>query len=401
MRRPLTTVLVAAVLALSPGIVAAQPARALGVLDASVPFQCWWRSAAGAIRLGEIVEVMLTCAADEADDRRVVPDESRLTVAAIQMAPFEIVGGDHPPDLHSGGRRFFEYRYQLRLIDADVIGRDVKLPPLSIPYRIESRAGAGATLAGRDLVHVMPPLAFRVVSQVPTDATDIRDAGDAGLGRIDALRFRASAFRVAALFLAGLALVVALTALPGILGRLRGGRARRSAGVSEAVVLHTAARRLAEVIDAHPTGDLDAAALADAHHLVRLVAAVALGLGVRQAALARHQGVTEGRVLVRGWLGRARAAVTSNVTAEATTRALDALTPQTSARDRMRLEGLRDALALLTKARYGTEAAPDQADVLAALRVARDAARDLAGERRWRLRPIGSPAAASAVRDLS
>ena len=118
----------------------------------------------------------------ERDDVRAVPDESRLTVAAIQLAPFEIVGGSDPPDMRSGDRRFFERRYQIRIIDADVIGRDVKLPPLAIPYRVESRVGAGSTLAGRDLVHLMPQLVFRVVSQVPADATDIRDASDAGLG---------------------------------------------------------------------------------------------------------------------------------------------------------------------------------------------------------------------------
>ena len=77
-----------------------------------------------------------------------MPDESRLTVAAMQLAPFEIVGGDHPPDLRAGDRRFFQYRYRLRLIDADVIGRDVKLPPLAIPYRVQSRVGAGCD-AGR------------------------------------------------------------------------------------------------------------------------------------------------------------------------------------------------------------------------------------------------------------
>ena len=62
-------------------------------------------------------------------------------MAAIQLTPFEIVGGSHPPDMRSDDRRFFEYRYQLRIIDADVIGRDVKLPPLAIPYRVESRVG--------------------------------------------------------------------------------------------------------------------------------------------------------------------------------------------------------------------------------------------------------------------
>ncbi len=238
MRRPLRWWLVATLLTMwAPAASAQPPGRPASAVDASVPFQCWWRSGTGALRLGEIVEVALTCAAYEGDDLRAVPDESRLTVAAIQMAPFEIVDGDHPPDLRAGGRRIFEYRYRLRLIDADVIGRDVKLPPLAIPYRVESRVAAGATMAGRDLVHLMPQLVFRIVSQVPADATDIRDSGDATLGRIDALRFRASAFRIAALMLGGLALVVALSAGPALLVRLRGGRARRVTGVSEAAVL--------------------------------------------------------------------------------------------------------------------------------------------------------------------
>ena len=206
----------------------------------------------GAIRLGEIVEVSLTCAVLERDDVRAVPDQSRLTVAAIQMAPFEIVGGSDPPDLRSGDRRFFERRYQIRIIDPDVIGRDVKLPPLAIPYRVESRVGAGSTLTGRDLVHLMPQLVFRVVSQVPADATDIRDASDAGLGRIDALSFRASAFRVAALILAGLAVIVALSALPGLLGRLRGDRRRAVAPVSDHAVLQAVAKRLG-ALDRRPS----------------------------------------------------------------------------------------------------------------------------------------------------
>ena len=281
----------------------------------------------------------------------------------------------------------------MRLIDADVIGRDVKVPPLAIPYRVESRVGSGATLAGRDLVHLMPQLAFRVVSQVPADATDIRDAGDASLGRIDALRFRASAFRVAALMLGGLALVAALSAVPAMLVRLRGGRARRATGVSEAAVLRAAASRLAALVDAHPTGELDAEALADAHHMARLAAGLAAGLGVRQAAVARDQGVPEGRLLVQGgWPRRVRSAVTSSVTADGVARALDARS-QSPAGDRVRLEGLRDALAVITKARYGAETSSDHAAVLAALRDVCAAAGALARERRWRLRPAAAPAA--------
>ena len=138
----------------------------------------------------------LTCAVYEADNAQVVPDESRLGVASIQMAPFEILGGAHPPDVRRGSRRFFQYDYQLRIISPDAIGHDVNIPPLAISYRIHSRVGAAATLEGRDLSYVMPMMPIKVLSLVPADAADIRDASEASLGAVDSLRFRSSLFRV-------------------------------------------------------------------------------------------------------------------------------------------------------------------------------------------------------------
>ncbi len=396
-----TMALATAAVVLTTALAAAQaPLRTGEVLNEAAPLQCWWRSASGAVRLGEIVEVSLTCAVLERDDLRAVPDESRLTVAAIQLAPFEIVGGSHPPDFRADDRRFFEYRYQLRIIDADVIGRDVKLPPLSIPYRVESRVGAGSTLAGRDLVHLMPQLVFRVVSQVPADATDIRDASDAGLARIDALRFRASALRVAAIVLVVLAAIVAASALPALVGRLRGGRRRAETRVSDHAVLQAVATRLGALVEANPTGDLDAAAVAEAHHLVRVVAGIAAGHGVRQAPLARGAGVPEGRIAVDGWLGRVRAAVTSNATVETVHRTIAALPASAGAGARARLEGLAEALGRLTRLQYSAEPPSDASGVLDGLRSARDAARDLARERRWTFSRPAAPATTALVRDL-
>ena len=357
----------------------------------AAPLQCWWRSDAGAIRLGEIVEVALTCAALERDDLRAVPDESRLTVAAIQMAPFEIVGGSHPPDLPAGDRRLIEYRYALRIIDADVIGRDVKVPPLAIPYRVESRVGAGATLAGRDLVHLMPQLVFRVVSQVPADATDIRDAGDASLAQVEALRFRASAFAVAAWLLAALAALVGVSVAMPLWRRARGVRARHEGVVSDRAVLQAAAARLGAVLDANPAADFDLDAMADAHHAMRLVAAIAGGFGVRQSAIPGTAAVPDGRLVATGWLGRTRAAVTAHVTPATLTQMLDTLPPRAAARDRMRLEGLRDGLALLTQARYAAAEHPDGSALADALRAARDLAAELARERRWQWPARPSP----------
>jgi hypothetical protein len=363
-------------------------------LDENAPFQCWWRSDAGAIRLGETVEVALTCAMLERDDLRAVPDESRLTVAAIQMAPFEIVGGSHPPDLRTADRRLFEYRYVLRIIDADVIGRDVKLPPLAIPYRIESRVGGGTTLAGRDLVHLMPQLAFRVVSQVPADATDIRDAGDASLGQVDALRFRASVFAGVAALLAVLAVLVGASAAVATWRRASGVRTRRAAVVSDRAVLQAAGARLDAVLAAHPGSDFDADAIASAHHALRLVAAIAGGQPVRQTATPGTAAAPEGRLVATGWLGRTRAAVTAHITPATLSRIIDTLPPQTPARDRMRLEGLRDGLGLMTKAQYAAADRPDGSALGDALRAARDAAAELARERRWQW-PAFEPGAAS------
>ena len=134
------------------------------------PIRCWWRTSTGAVAIGEPFELRLTCAVIETDSVQVVPDETRLTVAGVQLTPFEVVGGEHPADTHAGQRRFFQYRYTLRLIDANEIGQDVSLPRLPITYKVHSRVAANATLAGRDFTYMMPGLSMRVLSQVPKDA---------------------------------------------------------------------------------------------------------------------------------------------------------------------------------------------------------------------------------------
>jgi hypothetical protein len=168
-----------------------QPAKVLGW----EPIRCWRQTSAGAITIGEAFTVVLTCAVYEADNAQVIPDESRLGVASIQMAPFEILGGSHPPDVRRGSRRFVQYDYQLRIISRDAIGHDINVPPLPISYRIHSRVGAAASLEGRDLSYVMPMMPIKVLSLVPADASDIRDASEASLGAVESLRFRSSLFR--------------------------------------------------------------------------------------------------------------------------------------------------------------------------------------------------------------
>lgn len=388
-RRCLGLALIAVLLAAeSPAQPAATraPIGTAPALSPDTPLQCWWRASSGAIRVGEVVEVTLTCAVLESGAVRAVPDESRLSVASVQLAPFEIVGGTHPPDMRSGDWRFSQYTYRLRLIDADVIGRDVKLPPLAIPYRLHSQVGAEAALAGRDLTHLMPPLPVRVVSQVPAEAVDIRDGADASLTRIDALRFRANGFRVAALVLGALGVVAALGAFAPAVRRLRRGRTTVASGVPERVVLGHAADVLDRLAhDAAATGWTEDK-LAEAHGAVRVTAAALLG-GLRQRRLDPETPAPEGRLILSRRFPRRRTAMTAPLTSEAVGRAVAALPPDAPGHQRRRLEGVRDSLDAITRARYrqGTNLA-ESAPIDEAVAAARDIARDAARERLWSLR---------------
>lgn len=361
-------------------------------LAADTPVQCWWRSSSGAIRTGEIVDVALTCAVLESATVTAVPDESRLTVASVQLTPFEIVDGVHPPDVRRGDHRFFQYRYRLRIINPDAIGRDVKTPPLAIPYRLQSRMGGTATLAGRDLVHQMPQLIFRVVSQVPDDADDIRDSVDASFAEIEALRFRANAFNVAAMVLTALGAVAALSLLAPALGLLRATRRPLAHRMSDRLVLTHAAGVLGDQLDGARGGGWTPEALAEAHTAARVVAAIASGAGARERSLGPGAVLPEGRLRVRRRFRREAAAVTAHVTTDTLTKALAALPAESAAATRGRLERLRDVLTTLTRAQYGAAGIVDATAVDEAVTAARDIGTTMAREqltspREWFRRP--------------
>lgn len=371
---------------LSPVDVATAPP-----LAADTPVQCWWRSSSGAIRVGEVVDVALTCAVLESATVTAVPDESRLAVASVQLTPFEIVDGAHPPDVRQDDRRFFQYRYRLRIINPDAIGRDVKTPPLAIPYRLQSRVGGTASLAGRDLAHMMPQLVFRVVSQVPADADDIRDSTDASFAEIEALRFRADAFNVAAMVLTALGAVTALSLLAPAFGLLRTKRRAVAHRMSDRLVLSRAAGVLGDRLDG-ARGGWTPEALAEAHTAARVVAALATGSGARELPLGPAAVTPEGRLRVQHRVRRDAAAVTAHATTDTLARAIAALPPDASAATRSRLERLRDVLTTLTRAQYGAAGTIDATAVDDAVRAARDIGAAMAREkltspREWFRRP--------------
>jgi hypothetical protein len=350
------------------------------------PIRCWRQSTAGAVTIGETFSVVVTCAVYEGDNAQVVPDESRLGVASIQMAPFEILGGAHPPDVHRGTRRFFQYDYQLRIISADAIGHDVNIPPLSISYRIHSRVGAAATLEGRDLSYVMPMMPIKVLSLVPVDASDIRDASEASLANVDALRFRSSVFAVLTATFGALAVAMVVLALVPL------ARSKRAAGPDErdrVPVRAILARASEELADAQARAARDGwndDAIARALLSARLIAAAAVDQPISQKRADSNGAPVEGRLIVRHGVFRpAMRSVSSSTTADDVRRAREAGSQRLSTTRQQQLEGLQAGLTTLTAALYPREPVRDASALDDAARQALTIARDLQHERRaWK-----------------
>ena len=345
------------------------------------PIRCWRQATAGAVSVGETFTVVLTCAVYEAENARVVPDESRLNVASIQMAPFEVLGGSHPPDVHRGPRRFLQYDYQVRIISPDAIGQDINIPPLTIPYRIHSRVGGAASLEGRDLSYLLPMMPIKVLSLVPNDATDIRDASDASLASIESLRFRSNMFRILTAAFGSLAVVMAALALVPLARReaLRSGRDRGR--VPARAVLHVASR---ELRDAQARASADRwtdETLAQALGAARLVAAAAIDRGISQRPLTGA--VPEGRLSIRhGWARPVTTSVSSAVTADEVLRAAQGEGLPTARRQQ--LEALHGSLAAMSAALYAQHPARDATTLDEAVHQVLSVAGDLAREQRWR-----------------
>ena len=372
-----------------PAMAWAQPAPA-GSGDPSIvevdPIRCWWRTSTGAVRTGAPFSLDLTCAVLENDAVRVVPDESRLGGNVIQMAPFEVIESAHPSDLYSGQRRFFQYHYLLRIISPDAIGKDVHIPDLAIQYRVNSRLAGNAALQGRDLVYLLPPQTVRVLSMVPADATDVRDASGEAFGGAESLENRARVLEILALTLVALgSLMVLLT-----LVRLARG-ARRTKPVGERMMgsrrlVRLAADELAEVQRETDRLGWDGARIERALAASRVAAAIAMGRRVSQSAADSNAEPGEGRLVAHGMRGRRRRRtswVSSSVTAEDLAREIARSGSSADPAARQALERLQGALAAFGRAQYGQESVIDRRDLDAALADALEAVRHLRAHHTW------------------
>lgn len=336
------------------------------------PIRCWWRTSAGSVRIGEPFDVVLTCAVLESDAVSVVVDESRLGNAVVQMAPFEVIGGGHPADLHAGLRRFFQYEYKLRIINPDVVGQDVALPEIGLHYRVNSRVAGNTAVEGRDLLYYLPAQAIRIQSLVPNGAADIRDATGASFSTIDQLTFRAGVFNILAISLMALGGLMILAVLVRL---ARGSRKRTPADqreLSTGRLLGVATRTLASVkSDREASGwtdDLIERALSG----TRIAAAAALGRGISQRTVPADLAGGEGRLFASGPRRGTKRIVSAPTTAHDLVRALRRLNEADSRRPT--LDALREALTTFSAAQYGRADTRDESALDEALATAMQAA---------------------------
>ena len=340
--------LVALVLAGSTSLLQAQsaPPRPPDTEDMEVePITCWWRTTTSAVRTGEPFGLTLTCSVVETESTKIVPDQSRLDAAVVQLPPFEVLGGSHPGDLKTPGKRFFQYDYRLRVISEGTFGADIVIPPLEISYRVESRVSNGASVQGRDQTYTLPRTAIRVISLVPDETSDIREAPASLFGDIESRMSRANLFQTIAAVLFTLSGVMVLLALVTLVRS----RATKTTVVrqlqSNRAILRAVSNELSEVQRQSRGGwspELAGRALA----ALRIAGTYAVGRKVGQSPIANGASPLDGQLRVGGRFGGG-AFVSGAVTPE-TVAASNGISQS-------KVAGLADGLRALTAIRYGRD----------------------------------------------
>ena len=339
------------------------------------PIRCWWKTDRTAVRIGERFTLALTCGVVETSSVKVVPTLTQIDPGAIQLTPFEVVGGRRGDDVVAPPWRYVQYEYTLRLLGEGFFGQDVNVPPLTVTYNIQAAAGQGAE--GRDQQYVLPPLPMRVLSIVPQSAGDIRDASRESFAAVDARRFRATTAQVGAGVAFALAALLAIFAGLRLTGRVRTRTRAAARPIATPFVLGGCLRALrdvkAEVMRDGWSPPLARRALA----VLRVAGAVAVGRDLAQATGGGDQHIRDGQVAVRGGFVRRRSAVVSAaMTPAALTRELgNGHVPSRAAR--LAATQLESPLKVFSAAGYGRTTDLDRLTLDTALDQGTDAIRKL------------------------
>ena len=282
------------------------------------PIECWWKTDRSAVRVGETFDLMLTCAVLDTDRVKVVVDESALAPSALHLVPFDIVGGERFRDIVNTPRRFFQYRYSLRVLGEEFFGKEVSLPRLQISYRVQNSLQGGAALQGRETQYSLVPVPIRVLSLVPAGASDIRDTPVDTFGDVDARLFRSNLLLIAAVVAFVLAGLLAVMVLARAAVKRHATSETRLRTVSPGAALRAASRELNAVHTASQSGGWSNDLAGRAAAALRLAGAVALSRPISQKEVARDTPPSEGQIATGAFarfLGR-RMVLSASVTPE-------------------------------------------------------------------------------------
>jgi hypothetical protein len=377
----------AALMAMLPIGAAAAPAPDGVPGTGHEPLECWWRTTVSAIRVGEPFGLVLTCAAVQTDSLTVAVDRGRLDAKAIELPPFEVLGGTSAPDLREGNRVFFQHEYTLRFVNDAFFNQDIPLPSLTVVYRLRTRAGTQqAATEGMEQRFAMPHATVRVVSLVPASATDIRDASATTFADVYALAARGRLVRAAGMSLTALGGLILLVGLVRTVAGRATAPSARSGLASNATILRGVVRELRKVeSDRDPNGwtsDLAGRALTGA----RIVAAMATSGAVSQQRGDRRAAATGAFQLRQRWLSPGTVLVSASTTAKTLGHEIAQRGDGRSAS--IDLPGLQRALAEFTAAAYGDQNTLDGASLDGSLSTVRALARRLMIEERWPIRHL-------------
>jgi hypothetical protein len=353
------------------------------------PIRCWWRTSASAVRAGEPFTLVLTCAIVDNESTSVVPDQSRLEPSAMQLPPFEVIGGQRGPDLHSDQRRFFQYQYKLRIINEELFGKDAHIPSIQVNYHIETKVARGEAVRGRDRTYLLPTQSVRVLSLVPIDASDIRDTPSWTFDDIEAQRFRARVFYVVGGVLFAAAALVTFAALVRFVRKYREEGAVGRALVSNGAILRAARRELAAVGRSSAQDRWSHELAGRAAAVFRIAGSMALSQRIGQTAMTGDAPRLDGQLFMRGGLLRGRKVLVSgSATASAIARELVKSNGSAGARHQQCLEQLQTGLTRFTAAQFGREDKLDDVALTESVREGLSAIGRLTFENRWVVRKL-------------
>jgi hypothetical protein len=346
----------------------------------SDPIRCWWKADRTSVRVGERFGLVLTCSVIETGPITVVPVLNQLEPGALSLTPFEVVSGVAHDDVVAPPWRYIQREYAVRLLSDGFFGQDVTIPALTVTYNLQEK-GSGSQ--GRDQQYILPALPMRILSLVPRNADDIRDASGQTFASIESRRFRSSLATTTAWASFAFAFVFGVFAIVRATGQLRAKRKGIVKPLPASSVLGASLQALARVKEdasqAGWTSDLSRRAAA----ALRIAGAVALGRPVSQSVVGPEVTEREGQLSVySGWPKRRRvllsAATTSRTIAAAMTNG-HGPTPQT----RASLESISEALGVLSTAGYGRQSKEDSSALDSALDDGTQAVRRIRSTTLW------------------